>query len=195
MQNFTLWLGIGFNHIIDRQGFDHILFITALCSTYSFSDWKKVFLLLTSFTIGHSITLALSIFNLVNISSVFIEFLIPITIISTAFTNIVVRNRLIQKTYPIYFMASLFGFIHGMGFSYLLKSLLGKQQNIVGPLFSFNLGLELGQMLIVLLVLLIFLLLETFLKIKKNTLNIFVSSIILGISFLMAVQRFPTLIS
>ncbi|MEO8760163.1 MAG: HupE/UreJ family protein [Bacteroidia bacterium] len=195
MQDFTLWLSIGFNHILDWQGYDHILFVTVLCAAYSFTEWKKVLILVTAFTIGHSLTLALSVLDVLKIPSAIIEFLIPVTIVITALTNIITRNKPAQKTNPIYFLALFFGFIHGMGFSYLLKSLLGKEQSVIMPLFSFNLGLELGQMLIVAVVLLISLFLTSFLKVKKNNLNFFVSSVIIGIAFIMAIQRLFVLIN
>ena len=85
MQDFPLYFELGWQHILDWQGYDHILFITALCGVYLLYDWKKVLILVTAFTVGHSITLALSVFNLISIQTSWIEFFIPITIAFTCF--------------------------------------------------------------------------------------------------------------
>ena len=155
MQDFSLYFELGWQHILDWQGYDHILFVTALCGVFLLNDWKKVLILVTAFTIGHSITLALSIFNKILIPSIWIEFLIPVTIFITAFINIVTKKISKNRFNPTYLLALLFGLIHGMGFSNYLKSLMGKSNNVVGELLAFNLGLEFGQIIIVLSVLLI----------------------------------------
>ena len=150
-----IYAHLGFRHIIDINGSDHILFIVALVIRYMLSDWKKVLILVTSFTIGHSITLALSTLEWVNFPVQLIELLIPMTILFTAVSNFFVKGFTFQSKYPIiYYLALFFGLIHGLGFSNYLKSLLGKEESLIGPLFSFNLGLELGQLLIVSIILL-----------------------------------------
>ncbi|MEY4058723.1 MAG: hypothetical protein RLZ50_1935, partial [Bacteroidota bacterium] len=148
-------LRLGFRHIIDINGSDHILFILALVIRYVWTDWKKILVLVTSFTIGHSVTLALSTLQWVNFPPSIIELLIPITILLTAISNYLVKDFSFTSKYPfLYFAALFFGLIHGLGFSNYLKSLLGQEESIIGPLFSFNLGLELGQLLIVSIILL-----------------------------------------
>ena len=155
MDDLLIYLRLGFRHIIDINGSDHILFILALVIRYVWEDWKKILILITSFTIGHSVTLALSTLNWVNFPVNLIELLIPITIVLTALSNYFVKDFSFNSKYPfIYFAALFFGLIHGLGFSNYLKSLLGQEESLVGPLFSFNLGLELGQLLIVSLILL-----------------------------------------
>jgi hypothetical protein len=127
----------------------------ALVIRYVWIDWKKILGLVTSFTIGHSVTLALSTLQWVNFPASLIELLIPITILLTAISNYLVKDFSYTSKYPfIYFAALFFGLIHGLGFSNYLKSLLGQEESIIGPLFSFNLGLELGQLLIVSVILL-----------------------------------------
>jgi hypothetical protein len=127
----------------------------ALVIRYVWEDWKKILVLVTSFTIGHSVTLALSTLNWLNFPVSVIELLIPITILLTAISNFLVKDFSFTSKYPfIYFAALFFGLIHGLGFSNYLKSLLGQEESLIGPLFSFNLGLELGQLLIVSLILL-----------------------------------------
>jgi hydrogenase/urease accessory protein HupE len=114
------------------------------------ADWKKILILVTAFTIGHSITLALSTLDWVHFPVTLVELLIPLTILLTAISNLLVKDFSFTARYPIiYFFALFFGLIHGLGFSNYLKSLLGKEESIVLPLFSFNVGLELGQLLIV----------------------------------------------
>ena len=156
MDDFFMYLRLGFRHIIDWGGSDHILFILTLTLRYIWKDWKQLLILVTAFTIGHSITLALSTLDWLSIPSAIIELLIPVTIILTGLTNFRVKNFQFDSKYPIiYFFALFFGLIHGMGFSYYLKSLLGKEEAIIMHLLSFNIGLELGQLLVVAVILII----------------------------------------
>ncbi len=152
MTEFQLYFNLGKDHILDfLNGYDHILFIIALCALYLLRDWKKVLILVTAFTIGHSVTLALSALHIINVKAALIEFLIPLTIFITAVSNIFkneenLDNRLLQLNY---FYALFFGLIHGLGFSYYLRSILGRDRSIITQLFAFNIGLELGQIIIV----------------------------------------------
>lgn len=196
MNDFWIWFSTGLQHILDVNGYDHILYIISLCILFSFNKWRNLFILVTAFTIGHSLTLAFSVLDIIAIKQAYIETLIPFTILLTCLINICVRRfgadqqELKDKTYQlIYILALLFGFIHGMGFSYLLKSMLGKEENIVFPLLSFNIGLETGQLIIVTCTLLISEFLIRFTIIKKPRLVIFISSAVLGISLLLFVQR------
>ena len=150
MSQFELYLRLGLQHIGDITGYDHILFIIALCVLYRPNEWKKVIGLVTAFTIGHSITLALSTTNILTIPSEIIEFLIPVTIFITALSNIVYfKKNIPSQLGRQYGFAILFGLIHGMGFSNYLKKLLGETTSIIEPLLAFNIGLEIGQLLIV----------------------------------------------
>ncbi len=194
MDDFNLWFITGIEHIADWQGYDHILFLLALCGVYEIKQWKNVLVLITAFTIGHSITLALSVTNAFSINSEIIEFLIPITIILTASYNLYTNYKNKQNNAKIsYGAAVLFGFIHGMGFSYLLKSLLGKSESILSPLFAFNIGLEAGQIIIVSSILIISLFLTSVLKINPKLKNNFISLGVLIIASIMAFERLPAL--
>ena len=148
-----LWFQTGFEHITDLAGYDHMLFLLILCSVYSFRNWDWL-ILITAFTIGHCITLALSVLNIIRLPSSLIEFAIPLTIlISAIFRWIQVEkneNKSYQKDQKVYAITLLFGLIHGLGFSNMLRSLLGSQADILQPLLFFNLGLEVGQIVIVL---------------------------------------------
>jgi len=190
MQDFALYFKLGWQHICDWQGYDHILFVAVLCGTYLLADWRKVLVLVTAFTIGHSITLVLSVLRVVHINTSLIEFLIPVTIVLTALTNIIRRKRSPGMLKITYILALLFGLIHGLGFSNYLKSLLGKSSNITGQLFAFNVGLEFGQLLIVTAILLIAYILLKFFKIKQREWTLFLSSAIFGVALLMCIERY-----
>lgn len=191
MNDFSLYFKIGFQHIADLRGIDHLLFIVALCIRYQFSDWRKLIILVTAFTIGHSITLALSVLVLIQYSMKWIEFLIPVTIAITAFSNVFVKKFVFKSRFPlIYFLALFFGLIHGMGFSSYLKSLLGSGESVVWPLLAFNLGLEAGQLLIVLIILLITLIFVSLLKVNRREYLLFCSAAAFALAIQMAIERF-----
>ncbi|PZP52232.1 MAG: HupE / UreJ protein [Pseudopedobacter saltans] len=190
MNDFWLFFTTGIEHIADWKGIDHILFISALCLRYVWSDWRKILILITAFTIGHSLTLALSVFNIINIPTVWTEFLIAVTILITALSDLKKESNTSKKYSLIYYFALVFGFIHGMGFSTLLKSMLGRDRQIVGQLFAFNLGLEVGQILIVICLLSI---LTLFAKLGINRLHsrIFISGAIAALALEMCLERWP----
>jgi hypothetical protein len=168
MNELGMYLKWGFHHIIEWGAWDHILFVLVLTLRYQLADWKKLLILITAFTIGHSITLALSTLNWVDFPSKWIELLIPVTIVLTAISNFWVKNFDFRSKYtPIYFLALFFGLIHGLAFSTYLKSLLGKEESILGPLFTFNIGLELGQLLVVGGILIISFIFVSVLKVKR----------------------------
>jgi hypothetical protein len=208
MNEFWLWFNTGTEHILDWNGYDHILYVMALCVLFSVKEWNKVLILVTAFTIGHSLTLAVSALNIFTMKQGIIEVLIPITILFTCIVNLYYKrfnsppvvghgahraNRN-PKNYTFnYALALIFGFIHGMGFSYLLRSMLGKEESVVFPLLSFNLGLELGQLIIVAVMLLFSVFLTRFTRIKKADYVFFISSAIFGIAFLLFVQRLKDL--
>jgi cytochrome bd-type quinol oxidase subunit 2 len=192
MQDFWLYFDLGREHIADISGYDHILFVAALCLRYDIQDWKKILVLVTAFTIGHSITLALSALKYLNISTEWIEFLIPLTIVITALANVLQKNQSPKKEVSfIYILALFFGLIHGLGFSNYLKSLLGKDSNIISELLAFNIGLEVGQLLIVAAVLLVSVICIRLLKIHHKDYLLFTSGAIFGIALLMTFERFP----
>ena len=196
MSEFELYFKIGYHHIADLQGIDHILFVTALCLRYQFSDWRKILVLVTAFTIGHSITLALSVFSVVSYSVKWIEFLIPVTILITAISNVFVKKFAFRTRFPvIYFFALFFGLVHGLGFSSYLKSLLGTDRNVVLQLLAFNLGLEAGQLLIVALVLLISFIFVGILKISRREYLLYISGGIFALALQMAIQRIAPLLN
>lgn len=144
---FKTYLQLGFEHILDLQGYDHILFIITLCAIFSIAQWRQLLILITAFTIGHCLTLALSALSIVQIDAELVEFLIPLTILITAIYNIIKSDHSNMNVH--YVMTSFFGLIHGLGFSNFFKALLGKEESIFQPLLAFNIGVELGQIIIV----------------------------------------------
>lgn len=192
MNDFGLYFQIGYEHIANLRGIDHILFVTALCLRYQFTDWRKILILVTAFTIGHSITLALSVFNVVTYSVKWIEFLIPVTIVITAISNVFVKKFVFKSKFPIiYFFALFFGLVHGLGFSSYLKSLLGSDHNVVWQLLAFNLGLEAGQIMIVTGILLISFIFVNILKLNRREYLLYISGGIFAIALQMAIERQP----
>jgi hypothetical protein len=185
-----MYLELGLTHISDLNGYDHILFLMSLVAIYNFTDWKKLLKLITAFTLGHSISLALAALDYISFSTPVIEFLIPVTIIITSVVNIINKQEF-SKSYYVYeySMTTIFGLIHGMGFSVLLKTLLGEASNIVWPLVAFNIGLELGQILIVFAILLLGFVITRFLRYPKKDWGLILSSMSLGIASILVIER------
>ncbi len=193
MTTFELYFSLGFDHIADLAGYDHILFLMALCAVYSIKEWAKVLILVTAFTLGHTLTLALATLDLIRISTSLIEFLIPVTIIIAGIWNILQRSgsdHTLSYRFK-YSIALFFGLIHGLGFSNYLRSLLGTEQDLLLPLFSFNLGLELGQIMIVWVVLLVSFVLVNMIGMKRREWNLLLSGAAIGVSLILCVERWP----
>lgn len=190
MNEFYMYLKLGLEHILDLQGYDHILFILALCAIYVVNDWKKILILVTAFTVGHSVTLALATFKIIRINTDLVEMLIPATILATALSNIFRSKSTRRASYVNnnYLLALFFGFIHGMGFSNYLRALMGKDGSVLKQLFAFNLGLEVGQIIIVGIFVLISFILITVLGVRQRDWNLVISSAIAGVALLLLSQ-------
>lgn len=188
MSEFQLYFGLGKDHILDyANGYDHILFVIALCVLYPLRDWKRVLILVTAFTLGHSITLALATLEIIQVKVELIEFLIPVTILITAVSNIFKKDEgfspgSLQLNYAY---AAFFGLIHGLGFSSYLKSILGRDESILTQLLAFNLGLELGQIIIVALFLLTGFILVDLFGVNRRDWKLVISSAVAGIALIL----------
>jgi len=201
MSEFQAYLQLGFSHITDSNGYDHILFIMAICSVYTLVDWKKVIVLVTAFTAGHTVTLALSTLGYIRINPDVIELLIPVTILITAFINFFYKTP--KNTYAPkekspafrYPLALGFGLIHGLGFSNYLRALLGNEADIFNPLLGFNVGLEVGQLIIVFIILVIAFAMIELLRVSKSSWIQILSGIIFGmaLSLILNNELFRTL--
>jgi hypothetical protein len=193
MSLFELYFTLGLQHIADLKGYDHILFILILCAVYKLKDWKRVLILVTAFTIGHSLTLALATLNLVRVDGDVIEFLIPLTIFITALFNVIGRKQQVSRLQHSlkYGAALFFGLIHGLGFSNYLRSLLGTERGLALPLFSFNVGIEVGQILIVAVIMLFSKGVVDLLRMPAREWHLVLSGAGLGISLVLMFERFP----
>lgn len=199
METFRIYLQLGFEHIADLKGYDHILFIVALCAVYPLKSWKKVALLATAFTLGHSLTLALAVLDVIRIPAAIVEFLIPLTIFLTALYNAASPENQEQsglwtrRAGAHYALAATFGLIHGMGFSNFLRAMLlpGEENELGWQLLAFNLGVELGQLLIVLVALLVAFAIIQGLKVQQRSWTLFISGAAAGLALVMALERIP----
>jgi hydrogenase/urease accessory protein HupE len=193
MQEFNLYFGLGVEHILSWSALDHILFVSALCLRYQFGDWRKVAILVTAFTIGHSITLALSVFGIIKLAVAWIEFAIPLTIAATALNNLMARPAPSGSRLPvIYFFALFFGMIHGLAYANLLLDLEGSE-SLPSHLLAFNLGIEVAQLLVVAVVLTLSFIFVHYFTIPQRWWLWVLSGLILVFSLKMALERLPDL--
>ena len=191
MQDFGLYFELGWEHIIGKNALDHQLFIAALAAIYLLKDWKQVLILVTAFTIGHSLTLALSVLDVIRVPGEWVEFLIPLTIVITACTNLF-QKEFTPRTIRInYFLALFFGLIHGMGFANSIRWMMTKNDSLGWNLFGFNVGLEVGQIVVVLFLLLLSQLVVGGFKAKRRDWVIFLSGGVFGLALKMVLERLP----
>ena len=191
MNDFTFYFGLGWEHIVSREAADHILFIIALAATYQLNDWKKLLILITAFTAGHSLTLALSVYDVVRVKNNWVEFLIPVTIMATATFNVLQKKINPSSLRLDYFLALFFGLIHGLGFANTIRFMLAKNETIGVPLLGFNLGLEFGQLLIVTLMLLCSYVFINKAGVKQQWWIWILSAVTFSVACYMAATRFP----
>ena len=190
MDQFLFYLEQGISHITDINGLDHMVFIITLCAVYTLKQWKQILILITAFTIGHTITLALSGLNIITVNQQLVETLIPVTILLTSIYNIIKKSASDKKFQVNYFLALSFGLIHGMGFSNFFRAMMVgiSDDSIVFPLFSFNVGIEVGQLIIVSLFLITNLILSTLFTIKHRDWNLVISGAGGGIAATMIIK-------
>lgn len=191
MQDFLFYLKLGWEHIISLDALDHQLFVLVLMVVFSGKDWKKILWLVTAFTIGHSITLAMSVLDLLRVPGNWVEFLIPVTIFITATDNILMRNHPKSLMQMNYYLALFFGLIHGMGFANTVRVMMSEEQNIFMPLLGFNVGLEVGQIIVVAIILIVQFILVDLFKVNRKDWVLFISSGVFALSLQMALERIP----
>lgn len=183
MSQFWLYFQLGLEHVLDWNAYDHILFLVVLVASYSFVAWKRVFWLVTIFTLGHTLSLFLSVYEIVMVNSKLVEFLIPITILFTAVFNIINAKKRENKNNIgiLYFTTAFFGIIHGLGFSNYFKMIASGTDSIFLPLLEFALGIEAAQLIVVITVLLLGFLLQNVLRVSRRDWILVVSAIVIGI--------------
>lgn len=189
MEEIRIFIELGLNHVLDWQAYDHVLFLVVLTVFYNFKDWKKLLWLITSFTIGHTLSLALSAYDIVYISMKVVEFLIPLTILITGVYNLIAVKRPPKSIRITVLFALIFGLIHGLGFSSYFKILVDDMDSKLLPLVEFALGIEIAQLIVVLIILFSsFIILNIFRKPKKEWILV-ISSIVIGIVIPMLLER------
>ncbi|WP_375239183.1 HupE/UreJ family protein [Aurantibacter sp.] len=183
----------GVNHVLDINAYDHVLFLIVLTVPYLFKDWKRVFLLVTMFTIGHTISLLLAVYGAVNIKSSIIEFLIPITIFIVALFNVFTSGKGAQKEKIgiLFFSTLFFGLVHGLGFAGEFRMYIGKAQSKLVPLLEFALGIEIAQVIIVFLVLFLGYVFQTVFRFNKRDWIMVVSAIVVGLVIPLLLNNYP----
>ena len=181
----------GWEHIISTKALDHQLFILVLAAIYTLKEWKQVLILVTAFTIGHSITLALSTLDVVRVNEEWVEFLIPCTIAFTAAANVFHKSFNPQSIRLNYFLALFFGLVHGLAFANTLRFMLAEGDSITWPLLQFNLGLEAGQIVVVTGILLLAYLAVYIMRLNRRYWVSLCSAAGFIVALKIAIERFP----
>lgn len=184
MSEFWIYFEKGLRHILNPFAYDHILFLMVLTVPYAFKDWKRMLLLVTIFTVGHTLALLLSVFGVVIIKANWVDFLIPITILLVSFFNIFTAGKSSkQESITIIgFVTLFFGIIHGLGFASYFKAIVGDAaQSELLPLSEFSLGIEASQIIVVLMVLILSYIVQTFFRFSKRDWILVMSSFVIGV--------------
>ncbi len=191
MSDFWLYLKLGLTHVLDWQAYDHIVFLIVLVAAYNFSNWKRIFILVSLFTIGHTASLLLANYSVVTVSSKWIEFLIPVTILVAAVYNLFTSGKInrSEKVGLFYVITVFFGLIHGFGFATYYKMITGG--NEILPLFEFALGIEFAQLIIVAIVLISSFIFQSIFRFNKRDWVLVVSSIVIGVVIPMLQNNWP----
>ena len=191
MSEFWIYFEIGMRHVLDIRAYDHVLFLIALTVPYAFKDWKRVLILISIFTIGHTLALLLSVYGVVMVKAHLIEFLIPITILITAIFHLFTAGKSSknESISIIGFVTLFFGIIHGIGFANYFKTLLsGSGSDKLVPLLEFSLGIEAAQITVVFVVLLLSYIVQTFFRFSKRDWTLVMSSFVIGVVLPMIVE-------
>ncbi len=183
---FSAYSQLGFHHIANLAAFDHLVFLLAMSAGYGFSDWKKLAILVTAFTVGHSLTLVLATLGWLSVNEPLVEFLIPVTIFLTSIYVLLVKKTTGGKV--VYAAVLLFGLIHGMGFSNFLRQTLSEEMNLAIPLLAFNIGLEIGQLLILVGILMFAWLITSVFKFPNRDWQNYVCGLSSGISLVLMIN-------
>ncbi|MEM0517698.1 MULTISPECIES: HupE/UreJ family protein [Aequorivita] len=189
MTDFWLYFNLGLHHVLDWKAYDHILFLIVLCAAYNFSSWKKLLILVTMFTIGHTLSLLLAAYNVVSVSGKVIEFLIPVTILVTALFNLFTagKEKKFEKIGMLYIVTIFFGIIHGLGFASFFTALDSGRELL--PLLEFALGIETAQIIVVIVFLIIAFIFQTIFRFNKRDWVLVVSSLVIGMVIPMLINN------
>ena len=183
LDNFWFHVEYGINHVLDINAYDHVLFLIVLTVPYLFKDWKRVLLLVSLFTLGHTLSLVLAAYNVVSVNGQLVEFLIPVTILIVALFNVFTAGKGAQKERVgvLFFSTLFFGLIHGLGFAREFQILVGRADNKFVTLIEFALGIEIAQVIIVFIVLFLGYVMQTVFRFTKRDWIMVVSAIVIGL--------------
>lgn len=184
MQEFWIFFKIGLNHVLDIQGYDHVLFLIALTVPYAFKDWTRILILVSIFTLGHTLALLLSVFNVIVVKANIVEFIIPITILITAYYNLFTAGKTSKNSNITFigFVTLFFGIIHGLGFSNYFKTILsGEALDKLPNLLEFALGIEVAQIIVVIAVLILSFIFQTLFRFNKRDFTLTMSAFVIGV--------------
>ena len=184
MDEFWIYLKLGLTHVLDVNAYDHVLYLIALVASYTFFQWKRVIWLVTIFTIGHTLSLVLAGYDILQVSMAWVEFLIPVSIILAAIYNLTIAGRRNQnkKKVLLYIVTLFFGLVHGFGFSSYFQMLASKKDQILTMLIEFALGIELAQIIVVLMVLIIGFIVRRAFRVATRDWILVTSSIVIGMA-------------
>jgi hypothetical protein len=191
MSEFWIYFQICLKHVLDIHAYDHVLFLTALTTPYAFKDWKRILLLVTVFTVGHTLALLLSVFGIIAVKANLVEFLIPITILVAAIFNLFTAGKASknESVNLVFFLTLFFGIIHGLGFSNYFKTILGgTPSSKLVPLLEFALGIEAAQLIVVFVVLILSYIVQTVFRFSKRDWALVMSAFIIGVVIPMIVE-------
>ncbi|WP_417939358.1 HupE/UreJ family protein [Flavobacterium sp. RS13.1] len=191
MSEFWIYFQIGLKHVLDIHAYDHVLFLIALTTPYAFKDWKRILLLVTMFTVGHTLALLLSVFGVIAVKASLVEFLIPVTILITAFFNLFTAGKVSknESLNLVFFLTLFFGIIHGLGFSNYFKTILGgTASSKLVPLLEFALGIEAAQLIVVFVVLIVSYIVQTVFRFSKRDWALVMSAFVIGVVIPMIVE-------
>ncbi len=183
LDNFLFNVKYGINHVLDINAYDHVLFLIVLTIPYVFKDWKRVLLLVSVFTLGHTLSLVLAAYNVVSVNGQVVEFLIPITILIVALFNVFTAGKGAQKEkVGVLFLTTLFfGLVHGLGFAREFQMLVDDTDNKLVLLLEFALGIELAQVIIVFIVLFLSYVVQTIFRFTRRDWIMVISAIVVGL--------------
>lgn len=191
MSEFWIYFNTGLRHVLDINAYDHVLFLIALIVPYAFKDWKRVLVLVSLFTAGHTLALLLSVYKIVSVRVDLVEFLIPITILSTALFHLFTagKNSKNESISFVSFVTLFFGIIHGLGFSNYFKTILpGSASDKLLPLLEFALGIEAAQIIVVLIVLILSYIVQTVFRFSKRDWTLVMAAFVAGVVIPMIIE-------
>lgn len=193
MYDFWFYCKLGINHVLDWGAYDHVLFLSALAAPFTFKHWKKVVVLATLFTIAHCLSLVFSAYDIINVDVELIEFLIPLTILLTAFFNIAQVFLVLgkNKAYLLEFATTFFGIIHGFGFSNYFNMLVSEEEEKIGPLLGFASGIEISQIMIIFSILTLAFIMQNKFSMKRSVFTVLISSAIVLLTIPMLINSWP----